>query len=180
MKRGSAGGIATGIKLRKEALERYYKNPNICQFCKQVIEIGLEQKVSEIRSKKFCNHSCSAKYQNELKPRKEKKERIQKEKKITNWLDTLTDKKKGLFKKERVMYHRYRASVRKHAHMIYFRNHSNKICEKCGYDKYIEVCHKKAVKDFEDTCTLGEINHIDNLIGLCPNCHWEMDNMRGD
>lgn len=52
------------------------------------------------------------------------------------------------------------------------------MCEKCGYDKHIEVCHKRPIKEFDDTHTIKEINDINNLIGLCPNCHWEMDHMR--
>ena len=31
-------------------------------------------------------------------------------------------------------------------------------------------------KDFDDNNTIAEINDISNLIGLCPNHHWEYDN----
>lgn len=34
----------------------------------------------------------------------------------------------------------------------------------------------KAVSDFDDSVTIREIDSIDNLIGLCPNHHWEYDN----
>lgn len=50
-------------------------------------------------------------------------------------------------------------------------------CSKCGYDKHYEVCHIKGIKDFPLTATIGEVNHPSNLIPLCPNCHWEMDNL---
>ena len=54
---------------------------------------------------------------------------------------------------------------------------SNRIqkCQKCGYDKHVEVCHKKQVCEFPPDATVGEVNHPDNLILLCPNCHYELD-----
>ena len=52
-----------------------------------------------------------------------------------------------------------------------------KVCVKCGYDKHVEVCHIKPIKDFELTAMLSEINSRSNLILLCPNCHWELDNL---
>lgn len=67
-------------------------------------------------------------------------------------------------------------SIRKSA-----RNYSMKIlphyCANCKYDKHFEVCHIKPIKDFDLTnATIYEINNKDNLIHLCPNCHWEFDN----
>jgi len=35
----------------------------------------------------------------------------------------------------------------------------------------VEIAHIKAVSEFGDSATLKEINHIDNLVGLCPNHH---------
>lgn len=49
------------------------------------------------------------------------------------------------------------------------------ICQNCSYDKHIEVCHIKPIKDFDLSSMVSEINHLDNLLGLCPNCHWELD-----
>ncbi len=67
--------------------------------------------------------------------------------------------------------------IRSHARVIYFRTNKNaNNCENCGYDKHIQICHKKNVSDFGDEARLKDINHIKNLIGLCPNCHWEFDN----
>ena len=50
-------------------------------------------------------------------------------------------------------------------------------CEHCGYDKHTEVCHIKAIKDFPMSASVLEINAPQNLIRLCPNCHWEFDNL---
>ena len=50
------------------------------------------------------------------------------------------------------------------------------ICMNCGYDKHYEVCHIKDIKDFDHTIsTVYDINNENNLIHLCPNCHWEFD-----
>ncbi len=49
-------------------------------------------------------------------------------------------------------------------------------CENCGYSKHIEICHIKAIKEFSEQTTIKEINDRKNIIGLCPNCHWEFDN----
>lgn len=48
-------------------------------------------------------------------------------------------------------------------------------CKNCGYDKHVELCHIKAISQFDDSATLGEINHPDNNVQLCRNCHWEFD-----
>lgn len=49
-------------------------------------------------------------------------------------------------------------------------------CAECGYSNHVEVCHIKAIKDFDKNTTIETINDINNLIGLCPNHHWEFDN----
>ena len=49
-------------------------------------------------------------------------------------------------------------------------------CFVCGYTHHVQVCHKKAVSDFDDKALVKEINDIDNLVALCPNHHWEFDN----
>ena len=48
-------------------------------------------------------------------------------------------------------------------------------CSQCGYDKHIEVCHKRSLTSFPLETPIAVVNHLDNLVGLCPNCHWEFD-----
>lgn len=50
-------------------------------------------------------------------------------------------------------------------------------CIKCGYDKHVEVCHIKPIVNFSDSATVSEINDESNILLLCPNCHWEHDNL---
>lgn len=69
----------------------------------------------------------------------------------------------------------YSAEIRNHC-----RNHNVDLtftpCQKCGYDKHVELCHIKPINSFEDSATIREINCSDNLVVLCPNHHWEFDN----
>lgn len=48
-------------------------------------------------------------------------------------------------------------------------------CTICGYDKHVEIAHKAAISSFPVTARLSIVNHLENLIPLCPNCHWEFD-----
>jgi len=57
------------------------------------------------------------------------------------------------------------------------RQNKIKSCELCGYDKHVEVCHIKPIADFPDTALVSEVNDISNIKILCPNCHWEFDNL---
>jgi hypothetical protein len=50
-------------------------------------------------------------------------------------------------------------------------------CRKCGYDKHVELAHIKSVASFPDSALLSEVNSEENVIPLCPNCHWEFDNL---
>lgn len=53
----------------------------------------------------------------------------------------------------------------------------NEPCRHCGYDKHVEIAHIKAISAFSDDALLGEVNSRENLLPLCPNCHWEFDNL---
>lgn len=52
---------------------------------------------------------------------------------------------------------------------------NTKCCQECGWDKHIEVCHKRPISDYPLTAFLSEINADENLLILCPNCHWVYD-----
>lgn len=65
--------------------------------------------------------------------------------------------------------------IRDLARIVFNKSEIEKKCVNCGYDKHIEVCHIKAISDFDLETPISEINNINNLIALCPNCHWELD-----
>lgn len=48
-------------------------------------------------------------------------------------------------------------------------------CAVCGYTIHVEVCHIKAISSFPLTATVAEVNELVNLVGLCPNHHYEFD-----
>jgi hypothetical protein len=50
-------------------------------------------------------------------------------------------------------------------------------CEKCGYNKHAEVCHIKAINSFDKNTLVKVVNDRTNIKILCPNCHWELDNL---
>lgn len=170
----SLGGKKMAIILRQKALDDYYKDPNICKECGRIIEVG-DRKVREIRKKKFCNQSCGAKYHNRIKPRSPKsppKKRVKKSR-SWRWLEGYT---KGEVFEKHSNWQSARSSIRVHAQFIYNEYwHSKMVCENCGYEHHIEICHIKAVAEFDNNALVSAINDINNLIGLCPNCHWELD-----
>lgn len=68
-----------------------------------------------------------------------------------------------------------RTAIRKDACKVFEKSNKEYKCAICGYNKHVEIAHIKAVSEFSDSSTLEEINHIDNLVGLCPTHHWEYD-----
>jgi len=68
------------------------------------------------------------------------------------------------------------APIRHRARKAYRESNLPKCCAICKYDKHYEVCHRKPISDFDPSTLVSIINDISNLIGLCPNHHWELDN----
>ena len=50
-------------------------------------------------------------------------------------------------------------------------------CERCGYDKHTEIAHIRPISDFPVDTPLKVVHDRKNLMNLCPNCHWEFDNL---
>lgn len=57
-----------------------------------------------------------------------------------------------------------------------FKDIASSQCARCGYHHHVELCHIRAIRDFPPEARIGDINSRDNIIQLCPNCHWEFDN----
>ena len=140
----------------------------------------------ETTNPKYCSHSCSAKSSN---PKRNKMvvcptcgKRIHNNAKTcvqhkeTKYIELGNSRTKGELFARRNGYQSARSTIRKHAYRVFENSEKLRVCINCGYDKYIDVAHIKSVAMFEDSATLGEINNISNLLGLCPNCHWEFDN----
>jgi hypothetical protein len=67
--------------------------------------------------------------------------------------------------------------VRNHCRSLY-RDLTKGNCKVCGYDLHVELCHIKSISSYPLSATVNEINARDNIIPLCPNHHWELDNGR--
>jgi YHS domain-containing protein len=68
-----------------------------------------------------------------------------------------------------------RSAIRKDASRVYDQSNKEKACIVCGYDKAVDIAHRKPVSKFSDDTRVSEINDISNLAALCKNHHWEFD-----
>jgi predicted restriction endonuclease len=171
LNRFQKAALISNTKSREKSLLLYYEQPNICKCCNNPIMVGEKQKVSDVRKKVFCSSSCSATYNNQKREKRNDQLKIKNEK--FSFLIGLT--KKEFFEKKGV-YYKFRSEIRKHAQYVYQQNNGDTFCKICGYDKHIQVCHIKSVSSFNDSELITDINDKNNLIGLCPNHHWEYDN----
>lgn len=169
--------------------EEYNANPNICLECGKPILCDEKHKASQIKIKKFCCQSCSTTYNN----RKRKKQDIYKCTKCGNVIGIGVKYKRRLYcdncnpnnldwskitlgsVKEKRKYQLH-SRIRGLAQKIYNASSKPKHCVNCGYKKHYEVAHIKAISTFDYNTPISVINDIENLMALCPNCHWEYDN----
>ena len=91
-------------------------------------------------------------------------------------INPVSEQTKGDIFSNRKNWQSARTSIRKSAQKAFEESGKPYKGAICGYDKHVEIAHIKAVSDFDDSSLISEINHPDNLIGLCPNHHWEYDN----
>lgn len=181
LKSQQAGGRATAIIARKQACERYYASPNYCKHCGAVIELRPNSKTRDARIKKFCNHICAASHSNKIRLyTKPKKKRVCANcaaeflngRADRRFCDPCSEEYKNRLA-VRSLAKATHSEIRSHARATL--KNTPAICFNCGYDKFVEVCHINPVKSFPETALLKDANHIDNLVKLCPNCHWEFD-----
>lgn len=142
----------------------------------------------ETKNPKFCSRTCSAIHSNTSNPkRKPTHTCLECDKKINSKRARCEFHYKE-WKKEQepidmpiseIMYDNHHRSssyalVRTRARAI-----ANKCgwtaCAKCGYSKHIQIAHIKPIASFDKSTLVSVVNSLDNLIPLCPNCHWEFD-----
>lgn len=145
---------------------------------------------------KYCSKSCSAKHTNILYPkRKTKKKCIVCNKPVISYRHNRCKKhheeyiqyrSEEMYQDKTIGEYRNMDSVKDkhpswiHVHIRQFNRKWNKDltllpCARCGYHLHVELCHIQAVSTFPDTALLSEVNHPDNNVQLCRNCHWELD-----
>lgn len=148
---------------------------NVCLNCNQ-----------KTSNPKFCGRSCAAKHNNKKNPKRKR----------NKWY-CLTCKTETLYRRKycdkcnplfidwsQVTYsdiiskraYQKHSRIRDLSRSIYNKSGKPKQCFICGYNINYEICHIKPIKDFQPNSLITEINHIDNLVALCPNHHWELDN----
>ena len=146
------------------------------------------------KNNKFCSRSCSASYNNKISPkRKLKKKCTECDLQVKSYRHSKCEHHWALSKETKYKsktigeYRNLKSVLGKHpswtnSHVRLFAKSWNKHltklpCAHCGYDKHVELAHIKPVSEFEDNALLSEINSENNIIPLCPNCHWEFDNL---
>lgn len=147
--------------------------------------------INSDKRSKFCTKSCAAVHNNKLFP---KRKRLRKCKNCDNFAksghtfcEICTSNKIYCGKngpiEERTL--EQETTLKKHKgsnRYDYIRQHAQRVMKdekrvcRCGYEKHVEVCHIKAIRYFDLKTKIKEINSKENLILLCPNCHWELDN----
>ena len=163
------GGRNAGKVVKEKYLKKYLESPNICEYCGEPILPREGERLQDVKKRKFCNRQCGGKYRTSRTLKKEKKPRAIKEPMTPN-------KTKGELFAKRTNWQSARSSIRELARKAYIASGKPMGCFVCGYTHHVQVCHKKAVSDFDDKALVKEINDIDNLVALCPNHHWEFDN----
>lgn len=159
------------------------KITNNCLYCKK-----------STSNPKYCSKSCSAIHTNTIYPKKRtKKVCMDCQSPVSTYRNSrcdfhLEEYKRDKFKNLTVGEYRNKQSILGkhpswiHSHVRNFarswlKHLQNESCRYCSYSKHVELAHVKGISSFPDSATLGEINSEENVIPLCPNCHWEFDNL---
>lgn len=151
----------------------------------------------ETNNPKFCSRSCAAIVNNRSTPKRQPEHNcLTCKKRISNlsrycseeckqkgrmvvgnkYLDSVySTKTLGDLQKQSGDQNKY-VRLRNHAQKVFKYSGLDYACCVCGYDKHIEICHLKPINEFSTDVTLTVVNDINNLVALCPNCHWELDN----
>lgn len=150
--------------------------------CKQCL-LDFNKSDSQIKKtlNNFCSRSCAATFNNKGKQKNPPKLKMCKKcfnihHRTLKCLDIFkTDNKKIPICNLKISPDKIPGYVRAY-NRIWNKNMISLPCCNCGNKHHSELAHIKPISKFESISTLGEINHPDNVIALCPNCHWELDN----
>jgi len=147
---------------------------NKCEFCNKTT-----------LNPKFCSRSCAAKFNNSKFPKRTKKKfycqicglEVPTRNKYCEEHNINKIDWNSVTYKELTSTRNYQKNsrIRSLARPKFLKSNKH-VCANCGYDKHVEVCHIKPINEHSPDTKIAEINDLSNLIGLCPNCHWELDN----
>jgi len=157
-----------------------------CENC----ENEVNRLPSELKKSKsghvFCSRSCAATFNNKKHPKRHLTKTCNMCKKLIrsdlkycgecyrkkHFISHKTLEEAIKNRKDNNRYNQIRQISRKK----YLESNRKKCCEVCGYDIHIEICHIKDISSFSKDSLISEINDLSNLIALCRNHHWELDN----
>lgn len=140
----------------------------------------------ETQNPKFCSRSCAAKYNNTVTPKRPPllnstcsvcrtpiptRYRRCTDCKRSRLNSTIADMKGSGNAVKGGNY----AYIRGMARTAYAKSGKLYRCAECGYSLHVDICHIRDIKLFSDQTPMYQVNHIDNLIALCKNHHWEFD-----
>ncbi len=150
---------------------------NTCKNCEKSTE-----------NPKFCTKSCAAIYNNKKFPKRKRKQhycrhcnvKVPSRRTTCNdcnpsYVDWSMRTVRDCLMLNNKHTNKYRR-IRDNSRYNYDNSSRPRYCEICKYDKYYEVCHIKPIHLFGLDAPISVINALGNLIALCPNCHWELDN----
>lgn len=138
---------------------------------------------------KFCSRSCSVSYWNKKKAKRKSTTKVcpkcgkLKYEQSSLCQNCITEERWEKAKETEIKYYFRNNSpsrakyndIRVWARKILRKSGRNRECEICGFNIYVEVCHKKEIYTFPENALMGEVNSLDNLIYLCPNHHVMFD-----
>jgi 5-methylcytosine-specific restriction endonuclease McrA len=163
-----------------QALSRTKRKEVVCDKCGK----SFYKVPSQLTLLNFCSRKCSASYHNSKSP-KRSKEGVCRVcgVSIRSSRSFCKEHKKGAyhtFYDWSTITYRELATYTGANKNVLIRQQAKRVfcptvCEKCGYDLHVEVCHIKSISSFPMDTPVSLINSLDNLVGLCPNCHWELD-----
>jgi predicted nucleic acid-binding Zn ribbon protein len=184
--------LSYGQRERTEALARYYANPNYCLQCGLVIEVKDGAKVAQVRTKKFCNHSCAGSYNNRL---------FQKRRKMKHCaicsIPVIVGRKycsETCLKASQILRAEAKPNQSRKAgkshYVVSWRqkvklraiNYKGGRCQVCGYDKCVRALSFHHLDTTRKDFSIGGISkswktiqaEIDKCALLCMNCHAEV------
>jgi hypothetical protein len=157
-----------------------------CHVCQTLVTRMPSEFAKSVSGRAFCSRSCSATFNNHNMPKRVKSTRCIDCQGPIRWgyrrckacheqlrrLDQKTLQEATLGRTDATRY----TGVRSHARKVFADSGKPKQCVVCGYDKHVEICHICEISAFPPETPVIVVNDLANLVALCPNHHWELDN----
>lgn len=173
------------------AVDAYYASPNFCCNCNKLILIRDDEQPCQTKQKKFCNHSCSASFNNKKVPKRRwtcnrcglEKTRPSKHARVCEDCkkpsiklgdDFTVGEIRDRYKNSKYGRMNVHTLIRDRARHLLKRLDASS-CMICSYDKHVDAAHIKPIVDFDAKALISEVNALTNLLALCRNHHWELD-----